>query len=213
LSGRIFELAPRVPVRDLDTLRGQFPGLGAEQIADRLVAGACKATAAVGAGVGAATMMPVPPAMPAELAAETVGVALVEFKLIAELHEVYGVRAPGGLKNRTTAYLGAWAQRRGIDVAKPDSVNAALGSQVKRQLRQRLLRRSARNMPILLPFMVGAVVGAVINRRDTGRLAEAVRGDLRHRRVPWDDHAAPNVSAPGAMEEPGSPKALQHHDD
>ncbi|MFD9245730.1 ABC transporter transmembrane domain-containing protein, partial [Streptomyces sp. NPDC059556] len=52
----------------------------------------------VGAGVGAAAMLPVPPAMPAELAAEITGVAAIEMKLIAELHEVYGQRPPGDLR-------------------------------------------------------------------------------------------------------------------
>ncbi len=42
----------------------------------------------------AAAMMPVPPAMLAELAAEVTGVAAIEMKLVAELHEVYGLR-PG----------------------------------------------------------------------------------------------------------------------
>lgn len=61
LADRIIDTAPRIPVRDLATLRRQFPGLGPEELADRLVAGACNATATVGAGIGAAAMMPVPP--------------------------------------------------------------------------------------------------------------------------------------------------------
>jgi hypothetical protein len=44
LADRIIDLAPRVPVRDLATLRRQFPGLGPEQLADKLVAGAAAAT-------------------------------------------------------------------------------------------------------------------------------------------------------------------------
>src|SRR6478735_3580115 len=83
VADRIIDIAPRVPVRDLATLRGQFPGLGPEELADKLVAGACNATATVGAGIGAAAMMPVPPAMLAELAAEITGVATVELKLVA----------------------------------------------------------------------------------------------------------------------------------
>ncbi|KAB7844406.1 hypothetical protein J7W19_24545 [Streptomyces mobaraensis NBRC 13819 = DSM 40847] len=194
LSGvvdRIIVNAPRIPVRDLATLRGQFPGLGPEEIADKLVAGAANGTSAVGAGIGAAAMLPVPPAMPAELAAEIVGVAAVEFKLIAELHEVYGLRAPGTLRRRTLAYLAAWADERGVDVTKPTSVNAALGGQLRRELRQRVLKRTFRNLPNLAPFMIGATVGAVMNRRDTRRLAEKVRADLRRRQVPWAELPAP----------------------
>ncbi|WP_309055966.1 hypothetical protein, partial [Streptomyces sp.] len=112
LADRLIDLAPRIPVRDLATLRRQFPGLGPEEIADKLVAGAANASSTVGAGVGAAAMLPVPPAMPAELAAEITGVAAVELKLIAELHEVYGLRPPGRLTQRSVAYLTSWAEER-----------------------------------------------------------------------------------------------------
>ncbi|MBJ3810167.1 hypothetical protein [Streptomyces flavofungini] len=197
LADRIIENAPRVPVRDLATLRKQFPGLGPEQLADKLIAGAANATSTVGAGVGAAAMLPVPPAMPAELAAEITGVAAIELKLIAELHEVYGRRPEGNLKERSAAYLRAWTEERGIDVVKPTSINAALGSQMKRELRQQIMKRMVRNLPNLLPFMVGAAVGAVMNRRDTKKLAERVRGDLRRSQVPWDAlEGLPPLEAP-----------------
>ncbi|MEU4894657.1 hypothetical protein AB0B12_06630 [Streptomyces sp. NPDC044780] len=186
VADRIIANAPRVPVRDLATLRRQFPGLGPEELADKLVAGAAHGTSTVGAGVGAAAMLPAPPAMPTELAAEIVGVAAVEIKLIAELHEVYGVRAPGTARQRAIAYLGSWADERGIDVTVPASVDAALGVQMKRELRQQILRRSFRNLPVLAPFMVGATVGAAMNRRDTKRLARRVRKDLRIKQTPWD---------------------------
>ncbi|KND32857.1 hypothetical protein IQ63_22180 [Streptomyces acidiscabies] len=186
LADRVIENAPRIPVRDLQTLRGQFPGLGPEELADKLVAGAANASATVGAGVGAAAMLPVPPAMPAELAAEITGVAAVELKLIAELHEVYGLRPPGTLKDRSTAYLRSWSGERGIEVLKPSSVNSALGSQMKRELRQQIMKRMVRNLPNLVPFMVGAAVGAVMNRRDTRKLAAKLRADLRQHQIPWD---------------------------
>ncbi|MEU5540185.1 hypothetical protein [Streptomyces sp. NPDC020362] len=187
LADRIIEIAPRIPVRDLATLRRQFPGLGPEQLADKLVAGAAGATSTVGAGVGAAAMLPVPPAMPTELAAEITGVATIELKLIAELHEVYGLRPPGNLVARSTAYLSSWSGERGIDVMKPSTVNTALGGQMKRELRQQIMKRMVRDLPNLMPFMVGAAVGAVMNRRDTKRLAARVRADLRKIQVPWDE--------------------------
>jgi hypothetical protein len=186
LADRIIETAPRIPVRDLPALRRQFPGLGPEQLADKLVAGAANATSTVGAGVGAAAMLPVPPAMPTELAAEITGVAAIELKLIAELHEVYGVRPPGGLKDRSTVYLRSWSGERGIDPLKPASVNAALGGQMKRELRQQIMKRVVRDLPMLMPFLVGAAVGAVMNRRDTKKLAASIRADLRKRQVPWE---------------------------
>lgn len=205
VADRIVANAPRIPVRDLATLRKQFPGLGPEEIADKLVAGAANGTSTVGAGVGAAAMLPTPPAMPTELAAEIVGVASIEFKLIAELHEVYGLRAPGAVRQRATVYLSSWAEERGIDPTVPGSVNAALNVRMKRELRQQVLRRSFRNLPVLAPFMVGAAVGASMNRRDTKRLARKIRRDLRDRQVPWE--ALP--PSPGAAgEPPGAPGEL-----
>ncbi|WP_405437905.1 EcsC family protein [Streptomyces avidinii] len=186
LTDRIIENAPRVPVRDLATLRAHFPGLGPDQLAEKLISGAANATSTVGAGVGAAAMLPVPPAMPAELAAEITAVAAIELKLIAELHEVYGQRPHGNLKERSFAYLTAWTEERGVDLTKPTTLNAALGGQVKRELRQQIMKRMFRNLPNLMPFMVGAAVGAVMNRRDTRKLAEKVRGDLRRRAVSWE---------------------------
>ncbi|MFJ2773159.1 hypothetical protein [Streptomyces sp. NPDC087300] len=200
LADRLIENAPRIPVRDLETLRKQFPGLGPEQLADKLIAGAANATSTVGAGVGAAAMLPVPPAMPAELAAEITGVAAIELKLIAELHEVYGRRPDGGLGQRSTAYLNSWSEERGIDVAKPATINAALGGQMKRELRQQIMKRMVRNLPNLMPFMVGAAVGAVMNRRDTKKLAGKIRQDLRKVQVPWD--ALPQLPP---LEKPADP--------
>jgi hypothetical protein len=190
-------------VRDLATLRRQFPGLGPEQLADKLVAGAAAATSTVGAGIGAAAMLPVPPAMPTEIAAEITGVAAIELKLIAELHEVYGVRPPGTLKQRSVAYLNSWSGERRIDVSKPSTVTSALNSHAKQQLRQQIMKRMVRDLPNLMPFMVGAAVGAVMNRRDTKKLAERIRKDLRKVQVPWD--ALPALPA---LEMPDSPLEL-----
>ncbi|WP_309094468.1 hypothetical protein [Streptomyces sp.] len=216
LADRIIELAPRIPVRDLATLRRQFPGLGPEELADKLVAGAAKATATVGAGVGAAAMLPVPPAMPTELAAEVTGVAAIELKLIAELHEVYGVRPPGNLKQRSTAYLDSWSGERGIDTTKPSTYSTALNSRMKRELRQRIMKRMVRNMPNLMPFLVGAAVGAAMNRSETRKLAARIREDLRRIQVPWDAlDALPALEQPADALRMGAitHDPLGHHDD
>ena len=175
------QAASQVVVRDEAALRARFPGLGREEIADRLVSAATKGSATVGAGIGAVAMLPVPPAMPAELGAELVAVATVELKLIAELHELHGCRPPGGRTQRGAAYLGAWTTRRGIDITRPATLDLALGGRLRRELTERVLKRTARNLPSLAPFMVGATVGAVLNRRETARLADRVRTDLRAR--------------------------------
>ncbi|MFB7596223.1 hypothetical protein [Streptomyces sp. NPDC056160] len=199
LADRIIDIVPRIPVRDLAALRRRFPDLGPEELADKLVAGAAHGTSTIGAGIGAAAMLPVPPAMPTELAAEITGVAAVEIKLIAELHEVYGVRPPGHLGARSAVYLTSWSGERGIDVTKPSTVDSALGGQMKRRLRQQIMKRMVRDLPNLMPFLVGAAVGAVINRRDTRRLAARVRADLRKIQVPWDElPALPPLEPPEA---------------
>jgi hypothetical protein len=185
VAERLVDTAPRIPVRSLATLRRQFPGLDAEQIADRLTAAAVRGTMTVGAGVGAAAMLPTPPAMPAEIAGETLGVALVEYKLIAELHEVYGLRVQGSARDRAAAYLWAWSEQRGINALRLSTVGAAVNSGMKREVRQRLVRRTIKHTPALTPFMIGAAVGAVMNRRDTRKLAERVRRDLRAHQIPW----------------------------
>ncbi|MER8184460.1 hypothetical protein [Kitasatospora sp. NPDC094015] len=202
LADRLLRTAPRIPVRDLATLRAQHPGAAnPEELADLLVSGALRASAAVGAGIGAAAMLPVPPAMPIEIAAETLVVAAVEIKLIAELHQVYGVPAAGTATQRSVAYVSAWADRRGIDgsaMAHPSGMVAlaglAMGSEVRQKVSRRLTRSTLRKLPSLAPMLVGAGVGATLNRRDTARLATRVRADLRVRaalRAGYWEQAAP----------------------
>ncbi|MEU4303259.1 hypothetical protein [Kitasatospora aureofaciens] len=186
LTEQLMRAAPRIPIRDLATLRAQHPGVDdPERLADLLAAGATRASGALGAGVGAMAMLPVPPAMLVEIAAETLAVAAVEIKLIAELHEVYGVPVRGSGPQRTAAYLAAWANRRGIDanlLIRPAGLAAlALGSEVRQQVRRRLTRSWMRRLPSMAPLFLGAGIGATVNRRDTRRVAEQVRGDLRGR--------------------------------
>ncbi|GAA2240527.1 MULTISPECIES: hypothetical protein [Kitasatospora] len=186
LSERLLQAAPRIPVRDLATLRAHHPdAVGPEDLADRLVAGACRASAAVGASVGAVAMLPVPPAMAAEIASETLAVAAVEVKLIAELHQVYGQPAVGSATQRGTEYVAAWANRRGIEpsalIGPAGLAAVAIGAEVRQKLRKRLARGTLHRLPSLTPLLVGAGLGAAVNRRDTRRLADQVRVDLRRR--------------------------------
>ncbi|WP_308798994.1 hypothetical protein [Streptomyces sp. UH6] len=203
VTDRMIATAPRIPVRDLNTLRKHFPGLGPEEIADRLVAGAARATATVGAGVGAVNMLPVPPAMATSLATEITGVAAVELKLVAELHEIYGQRPPGDLRARSTAYLTAWTSEHGVTASNPATLPKVVDSGLKQALRRQIKRRLVRNVPNLLPFLLGAAVGAVINRRDTRRFAEHIREDLRKAQVPWE-----RLEGLPPLEKPSQPLAL-----
>ncbi|MFC5643335.1 hypothetical protein [Kitasatospora cinereorecta] len=192
LTERVLLTAPRIPVRDLATLRAQHPhATDPEALADLLTAGAVRTSAAVGAGIGATAMLPVPPAMLVELAAETLVVAAVEIKLIAELHQVYGIPATGSATQRGVAYTTAWADRRGIDagaLAHPAGLAAvaglAVGSEVRQKVRRRVTRSTLRKLPSLAPLLVGAGIGAMSNRADTARLASRVRKDLRTRSAP-----------------------------
>jgi hypothetical protein len=176
-------MVPRLKIRSNAQLREQFPGMSAEDIADALIDGAARASAAAGGAGGLAAAIPVLPAFPAEIAAETLVVVGIEIKLIAELHEAYGVPAPGGPAQRMTAYVGAWANRRGVSVI-PGGVAFAAGSPLTQLLRRRLTARAGRSAVSLGPLLTGAAAGAYLNSRETRRLGRQVRRDLRQRGAP-----------------------------
>jgi hypothetical protein len=177
LAGQVLALAPRLPVRDQATLRGQFPGKSPDELADALIDGASRASAAVGATVGVWSILPVAPAFPAEIVTETLTLVGIEIKLIAELHEVYGVRPPGDFASRMTAFVGAWSHRRGVALT-PSGVVLALGSPLGRRLQRRLAVRAGRSVVSLGPLLTGAAAGALLNRRETRRLGHEIRDDL-----------------------------------
>jgi len=178
LAAQVAVMAPRLRVRDRAALQAQFPGLSTEDVADALVEGASRASAAVGAAVGAWAVLPVPPAFPAEIVAETLALVGIEIKLVAELHEIYGLPASGNVVERMTAYVAAWAHRRGVFLV-PGGLVLAAGSPLARRLRLRLAARASRSAFSLGPLLTGAVAGAVLNRRETHRLAQEIRSDLR----------------------------------
>jgi hypothetical protein len=179
LTSQALALAPRVPVRDQQTLRAQFPGRNPEEVADALIEGASRASGTVGAAVGAAMVLPLP-AAPVEIAVETLALISIELKLVAELHEVYGLRAPGSVPERMFSYLAAWARRGGVSVA-PGGLVLAVGSPMRRRLQRRLIARAGRSATSLGPLLTGAAIGALLNRRETRRLGTDVRDDLRRR--------------------------------
>jgi hypothetical protein len=183
LADIVTEVAPHVPVRDLETLRRHHHGLQGEQLADSLVRAASLSTAGVGAAGGAlaAVEFAAPPLLltvPAQLVAETVVVAAVEVKLIAELHEVYGIQVQGTGTQRALVFLQSWVKRRGVDPLKPGSATLALGFAARQALRRRLLRTLGRHLSTLGPFLTGAVAGGALNRTATRRLAGEIRADL-----------------------------------
>ena len=184
LTSEVLAMAPRLPVRDYQKLRAQFPGRSPEELADALVLGSARASAAVGAAAGVAMVLPLPSAL-VEVAVETLALVGIEIKLVAELHEVYGMRAPGSAAERMLAYVEAWAHRRGVAIA-PAGLVIAVGSPLRRQLQRRLIVRAGRSATSLGPLLTGAAAGAALNRRETRRLGSAVRHDLK-RRSPHGD--------------------------
>ncbi len=187
LADVFLNIAPRIPIRDLATLSEHHHGLTGEQLADDLVRTAQKATMTVGAigGALAAAEFAAPPLLlsaPAQLVAETIVVAAIEVKLLAELHQVYGIEVPGTGTQRAVAFAAAWSRQRGIDPLAPASVTLALGAATKTALRNRLMRTLGRHLTTLGPFLTGAVAGGMLNRAATKKLGEAIRADLRVKR-------------------------------
>src|SRR5258708_613696 len=85
------DVAPRIPVRDLETLSRHHDGMLGERLADDLVRVAANATTAVGAAGGALAVVEfaAPPLLltpPPQLVAATLVVSALEGKPIADLH-------------------------------------------------------------------------------------------------------------------------------
>jgi hypothetical protein len=183
LAEWVVDNAPRIPVRDGATLSRHHDGLTGDALAAALIDAAAKSSALVGATVGALAGVEelAPPAwvtLPFELVAETAAVAVVELKLVAELHEVYGHAIQGRTREKGLLIVQAWAERRGINPAAGLSTRA-VRDEVVRQARRALVRRAGRNVSSMIPLFIGAVAGAAANRRATRQVGEAVAADLR----------------------------------
>jgi len=189
LAETAIEIVPHIPVRDLSTLQEHHRGATGAVLAGELIRNAARATAAVGATTGALAAAEdlSPPAwivLPIELILETLAVAAIEMKLVAELHEVYGRAVPGRGTDRAFTLARAWAERRGVTstLVIGGGLGEVLGrgtrNEVIRLVRRRMLRRTLRNTTSLVPFLIGAVAGAEVNRRATANLGDAVVRDL-----------------------------------
>lgn len=182
LVDQVVAMAPRLRVRNQAALQAHFPGMSADDIADALIEGAARAAAAAGGAAGMAAALPVLPAFPVEVAAETLVIVGIEIKLVAELHEAYGAPAPGNLPERMSAYVAAWAHRRGVFMIEGGLILAS-GSPLARLLRRRLIARVGRSAVSLGPLLTGAAAGALFNRRETRKLGRDIQRDLRRRAV------------------------------
>ena len=169
------DVAPHVPVRNLDTLRRHL-GRDGDDLADRLIRNAARATAGIGAASGGVASLEwaAPPTLlsaPVLLAAETVAVVAIELKLIGELHEVYGQPVTGS------------AGQRGVNPLVPGvGLATVLGTASRKELQGTLMRRFGRNLTTMGPLLTGAAVASYLNQRATRNLGERVKRDLRKRR-------------------------------
>jgi hypothetical protein len=190
MADTVGEVAPHIPVRDLETLRRHHDGLDGDALAERLIRNAALGTAGIGAAGGGVASLewaatPTLLSAPVLLAAETVAVVAIELKLVGELHEVYGQPIPGSGTQRAGTMIQAWASQRGVNPLLPGvGVGAVLGTAARKELRDTLLRRFGRNLTTLGPLLTGAAVASYLNRRATKALGERLRVDLRRTRPP-----------------------------
>jgi hypothetical protein len=185
LADMVVEVAPRLPVRDADTLSAHHGGLTGDELAFALVRSAARVSGAIGAttgGIIAAQELTVAGLLlvPFEIAAETVLVVATEVKLVAELHHVAGRKLPGGSHQRAGAALVSWMSNRAVP---PSHIVAAVGADVlgragRRQLNDVLRRRLTRNLSTLAPMLVGATAAGYLNRRATLDVGSRVAADL-----------------------------------
>ncbi|WP_328461202.1 hypothetical protein OHA21_31895 [Actinoplanes sp. NBC_00393] len=185
MADLVGDVAPHVPVRDLETLRRHFPGLDDEELAERLIRNATRATAGVGAaggGIASVEWVATPTLLsaPVLLASETVAVVAIEIKLIGELHEVYRQPITGGAPERALKLVESWSGQRGVNPMIPGvGVAAVLGTAARKDLQKTLLKRFGRNLTTLGPMLTGAAVASYLNRRATRAVGDKVREDLR----------------------------------
>ncbi|MEV6521789.1 hypothetical protein AB0M43_07625 [Longispora sp. NPDC051575] len=141
-SARLQQLASRVlrttMIRGRSTLLAEFPGLGEGEIGQLLIDTAVKRSRAIGA-IG---NMPLPGKaavlLPVKAVSQGIAVAVVEAKLIAELHELHGQPVSGHAAERTLEYLRIWVDLR--DEGRPNAESTRhIGEQLLGKLRPKTL--------------------------------------------------------------------------
>jgi hypothetical protein len=191
LSGRwladtVVELAPRVPVRDAETLSRHHDGLTGKALARAMIRSAGRVSATIGAAAGGLVALQEVSiagllAVPFELAAETALVVLLEIKLVAELHQVAGRPLPGGVREQVAAAVRSWLSGRGASalglVAAPAGFEL-LGRTTRSKLTMALRRRFTRNLTTLGPMLTGSAVAGYLNRKATLDVGRRLADDL-----------------------------------
>ena len=139
----VADVAPHVPVRDLETLRRHFPGLDDDDLAERLIRNAARATAGIGAaggGVASVEWVATPTLLsaPVLLAAETVGGG--RDRAQADRRAARGLRPADHRRTgaqRAVALIQAWSGQRGVNPLVPGvGVAAVLGTAARKELQE-----------------------------------------------------------------------------
>jgi len=190
LSGRwlaetVLDLAPRLPVRDVETLTAHHEGLTGDELAASMIQAAGRVTAGIAAttgGVIAAQELSIAGLIlvPFELAAETALVVGTELKLVAELHHVAGRSLPGGPRTRAEGAVVSWMSGRAVPPTPVSAVvrGDVLGRAGRRHLRDTLRHRYTRNLTTVAPLLTGAAAAGWLNRRSTLAVGGKVARDL-----------------------------------
>jgi hypothetical protein len=186
LTETVVDMAPRVPLRDVDTLSRHHDGLTGAELARSMIRSSGRVSGSIGAAAGgliAVQELSVVGALaiPFEVAAETALVVLVEVKLVAELHRVAGRPFAGNARDQMAGALRSWLSGRGLSspsvVVAPARLDL-LGRATRRQLNQRLRQRFTRNLTTLGPLLTGAVAAGWLNRRATRAIGRRLLHDL-----------------------------------
>jgi hypothetical protein len=177
-------MAQRLAIRDRAALLALYPGFEVDEIARRLIARAVKNSGRIGIGGGlvASVQYAMPPSLlgtPAKITAETAAIALIEIRLTAELHALYGIEIPGTVREKASLWVTAWARGTAITAQERADYLAAVRRLAAHRVRRKLVGRGRRNLLMMAPFMVGAALGRAINRRQTRFFARRMHASIK----------------------------------
>ena len=187
LRETVSTLAPRLPVRDRATLERHLDLRDRDRLTEALVRNAANATAVAGSVggffvlTGRRTPAGLMLAIPLRVAAETLVVAAIEVKLIAELHEVHGQSLGDTPTAAATAALKLWSSYRGLEIGDTAGLVATIAEIARRPMARRATVAVTGRALGRRGMRLGAgVLGAVENRRATLALGVEVCAALNH---------------------------------
>jgi hypothetical protein len=185
LADTVIDMAPRLPVRDVEALSAHHEGATGDELAGSMVRAAGRVSGGIGAATGGlitAQQLSIAGLVlvPFELAGATALVVATEVKLVTELHHVADRPFDGGPHRRAGTALVSWMSGR---AAPPNTVVATvrgdvLGGAGRQQLREALRARFLRNLTALGPLLTGAAAAGYLNRRATLDVGRSVARDL-----------------------------------